>query len=130
MSTFKRFEDIEAWKTVRELTRAIYNVTKQERFSKDFGLVNQLRRASDSIMANIAEGFERGGKGEFQQFLSVAKGSNGELKSHLYIALDQSYINQQEFNQIYERAEKTGGQIGSLMNYLRKSEIKGNKYKS
>ena len=129
MSTFKRFEEIEAQQIARTLTEEIYKVTKVGGFSKDFGLRDQIQRASVSIMSNIAEGFERGGRGEFLQFLSMAKGSNGELKSHLYIALDQKYILQNEFNQLFKEAEVTGSKIGGLINYLRKTEIKGAKYK-
>jgi four helix bundle protein len=88
----KKFEDLEIWQLSRQLTGQVYNVTKDSSFSKDIGLVNQIRRASVSIMPNIAEGFERGSNKEFIQFLYIAKGSSGELRSQLYIALDQDYI--------------------------------------
>jgi four helix bundle protein len=89
MSTFSTFEEIEAWKKARELTKRIYQISSRGPFSKDFGLRDQARRASVSIMSNIAEGYERGGTKEFLQYLSIAKGSVGELRSHLYVALDQ-----------------------------------------
>jgi len=92
MATFKKFEDITAWQKARELTRLVYEITKNGNFSKDFSLRDQIRRASVSIMSNIAEGFDRGGRKEFIQYLSIAKGSVGEVKSQLYTALDQKYI--------------------------------------
>ncbi len=129
MATFNRFEEIEGWQTARELTQEIYTITNQGSFARDFGLRDQIRKASVSIMSNIAEGFERSGTGEFVQFLSVAKGSAGEVKSQLYIALDQGYINQETFDRLSALATETGCKIGGLMNYLRKSNIKGTKYK-
>jgi four helix bundle protein len=90
----KDFEGLEIWKEARRLTCEIYNLSKTPTFSKDFGLRNQMQRAAVSIMSNIAEGFERGGNQEFVQFLYVAKGSCGELRSQLYVALDQEYVDQ------------------------------------
>ena len=86
MSTFRRFEDIEAWQKARELTKVVYQLSGRGHFAKDFGLRDQIRRASVSIMANIAEGFERDGTGEFIQFLAIAKGSAAEVLSHAYVA--------------------------------------------
>jgi four helix bundle protein len=88
----KNFEDLEIWKDARLLTRGIYQLTRDSKFSKDFALRDQIRRAAVSIMSNIAEGFERGGNQEFIQFLYVAKASCGEVRSQLYVALDQSYV--------------------------------------
>ncbi len=87
MSSFKSFEEIESWQKARELTRKVYAVSNQGAFTKDFGLRDQIRRASVSIMSNIAEGFERDGNREFLQFLAVAKGSSGEVRAQLYVAL-------------------------------------------
>ena len=129
MSTFQRFEDIEAWQKTRKLVQEIYAISGRGAFSKDFNLRNQIRRASCSIMSNIAEGFERNGTKEFVQFLSIAKGSVGEVRSQLYVALDQNYITEEMFNRLYSLAEETGRMIGGLMNYLHKSKIKGNKFK-
>jgi four helix bundle protein len=129
MSTFQRFEEIEAWQMARELTREIYSISNQGSFAKDFGLRDQIRRASVSVMSNIAEGFERGGKGEFVQFLSMAKGSAGEVRSHLYVALDQGYISRETFDRVFALADRTGRIIRGLMSYLSKTNIKGIKYK-
>ena len=129
MPTFNFFEDIEAWQQARELTKEIYKVTKREKLSKDFELKNQLTSASISISSNIAEGFERGGNKEFQQFLSIAKGSVGEVKSQLYIALDQQYIDKNECETIYKMASNIGNMIGGLIQYLKSSSQKGIKYK-
>jgi four helix bundle protein len=92
MASIEKFEDIEAWQKARELTREIYRVTNQGAFAKDFGLRDQIRRASVSIMSNIAEGFGRGGNREFIQFLSMAKGSVSEVQAQLYVAVDVGYI--------------------------------------
>lgn len=97
MFSFKSFEEIESWQKARELTRKVYTVSNQGAFTKDFGLRDQIRRASVSIMSNIAEGFERDGKGEFLQILAVAKGSSGEVRAQLYIALDQDYLDKNTF---------------------------------
>ncbi|MDH3445902.1 MAG: four helix bundle protein, partial [Deltaproteobacteria bacterium] len=97
MASFRSFTDIDAWQKARELTGLVYGATRAGAFSKDFALRDQVRRASVSIMANIAEGFGRSGSGEFIQFLAVAKGSACEVVSHLYLALDQGYVSQQEF---------------------------------
>ena len=101
MATIERFEDLEAWKIAREVTKEIYRVSKNDLFIRDFGLRDQICRASVSIMSNIAEGFERDGNKEFVNFLSIAKGSSGEVRSQLYVALDQNYISENEFNFIY-----------------------------
>ena len=129
MATFKNFEDIEAWQKARELCKEINNHTKKQNFSKDFGLVNQIKNSSGSVMDNIAEGFEREGKKEFSQFLSIAKGSCGETQSQLYRAYDNALINENEFQKTYQTANETKAKITGLMNYLKASEIKGIKYK-
>ena len=129
MATFQKFEDIEAWQRARELTREIYTVSNENPFSKDFGLRDQVRKTSVSIMSNIAEGFERDGTKEFIQFLSVAKGSSGELRSQLYVALDQRYLEEERFERLLGIVLETSRMIGGLINYLRKSKMKGPKYK-
>jgi len=129
MATFQKFEDIEAWQRARELTREIYTASNENPFSKDFGLRDQVRKTSVSIMSNIAEGFERDGTKEFMQFLSVAKGSSGELRSQLYVALDQGYLEEHRFNRLLGIVLETSRMIGGLINYLRKSKMKGTKYK-
>ena len=129
MATFQKFEDIEAWQRARELTREIYTASNENPFSKDFGLRDQVRKTSVSIMSNIAEGFERDGTKEFIQFLSVAKGSSGELRSQLYVALDQGYLEEERFDRLLDIVLETSRMIGGLINYLRKSKMKGPKYK-
>ena len=129
MATFQKFEDIEAWQRARELTREIYTASNENPFSKDFGLRDQVRKTSVSIMSNIAEGFERDGTKEFIQFLSVAKGSSGELRSQLYVALDQGYLEEGRFDRLLGIVLETSRMIGGLINYLRKSKMKGPKYK-
>lgn len=129
MATFRRFEEIEGWQLARKLTREIYSVSSQGAFAKDFGLRDQIQRASVSVMSNIAEGFERGGTKEFIQFLSVAKGSLGELRTQLYVALDQEYIDQPTFDQLNHLADETARKIGGLISYLRKTKMRGTKYK-
>jgi four helix bundle protein len=129
MATFKSFEEIEAWQKARELTREIYSVTNQGLFLKDYGLRDQIRRAAVSVLSNIAEGDERGGTAEFAQFLSIAKGSAGEVKAPLYVALDASYITSEVFDRLYSLSDETSRMIGGLMGYLRGSKIKGCKYK-
>jgi four helix bundle protein len=130
MATFKTFEEIEAWKKARELTKRVYAVSGVGRFAKDFSLKDQIRRASVSIMSNIAEGFDRSGTGEFVQFLATAKGSTAEVKCQLYVALDQDYIDRRTFAELTSLAMETGNLIGGLMKYLRRSGLKGTKYKT
>jgi four helix bundle protein len=129
MATFKQFEDITAWQKARELTKEIYKVTSKNEFSRDFGLKDQIRRASVSIMSNIAEGFERSGTGEFSHFLATAKGSAGEVRSQLYVALDQEYITSAVFESINISVTEISKMIAGLMNYLKRSGLKGTRFK-
>jgi len=128
MATFRSFEDIDAWQKARVLAREIYSFTDRGPFSKDFGLKDQIRRASISVLSNIDEGFERDGKKEFIQFLSVAKGSTGEVKAQLYVAIDQGYLTQSEFDKVAALVNETGRMIGGLIGYLKQSGIKGSKF--
>jgi four helix bundle protein len=112
------FEEIEAWKSARQLTVMIYEFSEQGPFLKDFGLKDQIRRASVSAMSNIAEGFESRTDTQFINYLGHAKGSSGEVRSQLYIALDLNYISQQQFAAAYEFADKTSRQITRFINYL------------
>ena len=124
----KSFEEIESWKVARRLTKAIYQATGSGEFARDYGLRNQIRRASVSILSNIAEGFERGGDKEFLQFLAVAKGSCGEVRAQLYVALDQGYLTQEVFEGLTKNVE-IGQLISGFMKYLTNSELRGSKYR-
>ena len=110
----ERFEDLIAWQKTRKLTRAVYQVSRQGAFAKDFGLSGQIQRAAVSIMSNISEGFERGGRGEFHQFLSTAKASCAEVRSQLYVAFDVGYLDQAEFDQLLAQAEEVARIVGGL----------------
>jgi four helix bundle protein len=128
MATFRRFEDIEAWRKARDLTKQIYVISSRSAFGSDYALRDQVRRASVSIMANIAEGFGRSGSKEFLQFLANAKGSATEVQSHLYVALDQRYLDAVQFQPLYDAADEIGRMINGLMTYLRSSGVKGIKF--
>jgi four helix bundle protein len=121
----EKFEDLIAWQKARELTKGIYKVTKHGGFLKDFGLRDQIRRSSVSIMSNLAEGFERGGRPEFYQFLVYAKGSCAELRSQLYVALDVEYIDVVTFQNLDNLARETSRLVGGLRAavYRQKSKI-------
>lgn len=129
MPRIRRFEDLEAWKMARLITRDVYTSTRRGEFARDFGLRDQICRATVSIMANIAEGFERDGDREFLNFLSIAKGSAGETRSLLYVALDQGYITDEVFESITARLVECSRMISGLAKYLRQSELKGAKYR-
>jgi len=109
-----KFEDLIAWQKARQLTREVYQISRQGAFARDFGLSGQIQRASVSIMSNVAEGFERGGRSEFHQFLSVAKASCAEVRSLLYVALDIKYIAKNEFRKVMNKAEEVGRVVGGL----------------
>jgi four helix bundle protein len=130
MASIQRFEDVEAWKKGRELTRCIYQTTSKNKFARDYTLKDQIRRAAISITSNIAEGFERGGNREFIQFLAIAKGSASELKSQLYVALDADYIDQREFDELYKLAHGAVLLISGFIKYLQQSELSGRKFKT
>jgi len=128
MPKIERFEDIDAWKKARELARNIYEITSQGNLARDFALKDQLRRASISILANIAEGFERDGNKEFKQFLAMAKGSVGEVKAQLYVALDARLIDQACFAQNMALADETARLLAGFLRYLKVSDHKGSKF--
>lgn len=114
-----RFEDIDAWKAAREFRRMIHAVCRAESFKKDVDLQRQMRRAATSGMANIAEGFDSGTDPEFRRFLRIARRSVSELQSHLYIALDDGCITQEQFDQLYAKALDVKRLIGGFIRYLR-----------
>ena len=129
MAKIEKFEDMISWQKSRALTQRVYEVSKRGEFARDFELRGQMRSASISVMSNIAEGFERGGDKEFIQFLSTAKGSCGEVRSQLYVALDQSYITPVEFEKLSSEALEVSKLVAGFMGYLRQSELRGNKFK-
>ena len=121
MATFKRFEDILAWQKARQITRSIYSETNSGHFAKDYGLRDQLRRSCVSIMANIAEGFGRRSDKEFANFLNIAHGSAAQSQSHLYVALDLGYMDQQAFGKLYTSLAECSMMIIGLSHHLRRS---------
>ncbi|MEP7327018.1 MAG: four helix bundle protein [Gemmatimonadota bacterium] len=114
MSSIRVFEDLIAWQKARALTRAVYGISRSGEFRRDFRLSGQIQAAAASTMANVAEGFDRGSRGEFHQFLCIAKGSSAEVRSHLYVALDAGYIEQAEFEALQKQAEEVSRIIGGL----------------
>ena len=128
MATIEKFEDIAAWQKARALSLAIYACSKEGAFARDFAFRDQIRSAAVSVMSNIAEGFERDGNREFLQFLATAKGSCGEVRSQLYTALDQGYLEPEGFRQLSSLARDTSRLLAGLMRYLQQSTRKGRKY--
>ncbi len=124
MATIEKFEDIIAWKKGMELCDLIYAVTNKGKFSKDFGLKDQIRRASVSIVSNIAEGFEREGNNQFIYFLTIAKGSAGELRAQIYIAKNQEYITLEEFELINAKVLEVSKTLSGFVSYLRSTKTK------
>jgi len=128
MSKIERFEDLKVWQKSREINLQIYKLSNKGAFTKDFGLRDQIRRASVSVISNIAEGFERNGNKEFNQFLSIAKASAGEVRSQLYVAYDLEYISKEEFESVMSGLIEVSKMINGLMSYLKTTEIKGSKF--
>ena len=120
MGTFKSFEEIEAWKAARELTLQIYVLARRMPFAKDWGLKDQICRAAASIMSNIAEGYESQTESVFLRHLGIAKGSAGEVRSQLYVALDQDYISKAEFDSLSQLSKKISRQLSRFKAYLEK----------
>ena len=118
MAGITRFEEIEAWKTARQLTNTVYTFGNQVGFNRDFGLRDQIRRASVSVMSNIAEGFESRTDVQFINFLGMARASAGEVRAQLYVALDQKYIDEEQFKEAYALAVTCARQIAKFIAYL------------
>lgn len=129
MATVQKFEDLEVWQKARVFARQIFELSNSGLFAKHFELKNQINRSSGSIMDNIAEGFERGGKAEFINFLTIAKGSCAETRSQLYRSFDRNYLSAETSKSFLQQAEEIGRMIGGLINYLNKSGLKGRKFK-
>ncbi|MCD6580031.1 four helix bundle protein [bacterium] len=115
----EKFEDLNVWQLSRTLIVEIYEITSNQNFKKDYGLGNQIQRASVSVLSNIAEGFEKGYNKEFIRFLYIAKGSIGEVRAQLYVALDLNYISNETFNDLNEKTKKISGMISNLIKYLK-----------
>ena len=130
MPTVTKFEDLEIWQIARKIEQFTFKETKAELLSKDFKLKNQMNDSSSSIMSNIAEGFGRGSRLEFINFLSFSKGSASELQSQYYNCLDRKYINEVVFNEIYQMIETVSKKISAFMSYLNQSEKKGQKFQN
>ncbi len=127
MAKVERFEDLIAWQKARGLTRDIYEVTRDGDFANDYGLTRQIQRSAVSIMSNIAEGFERGGRGEFHQFLSTAKASCAEVRSHLYVAPDAGYLDKASFDLLIKQAEEVARIVGGLRSSVHRQKADGSK---
>lgn len=129
MATVIQFEDLEIWKLARILCTDINKIANSSELRGDYKLYSQIDGSSGSVMDNTAEGFERNGNKEFIQFLSISKASCGETRSQLYRVLNRNYINTEAFNNLYEQTIVLGKMISGFMNYLKKSDLKGSKYK-
>lgn len=129
MAKIAKFEELEIWQLAREICRYVDFLIQTTNLKTNYSLKDQIDRSSGSIMDNIAEGFERNGNRKFQQFLSIAKGSCGEVKSQSYRAFDKRLISEEQHIKLNELAELEKNKIGSMMNYLRTTEIKGLKFK-
>ena len=118
MATIERFEDIQAWQKGRELCKLIYSATNSSPFQSDYGLCNQIRRASVSIVPNIAEGFEGQNNKTFTRYLYIARASSGEVRSQAYVVLDQNYITQDTFDEVYTLCKDIARLLTSFITYL------------
>ena len=128
MATVKRFEDLEIWQDARKLSKEIINIAKQSDLKSDFKFKEQIKSSAGSIMNNIAEGFERNGNVEFRQFLSIAKGSAGEVRSQIYRLLDNDYISEEKKEFLVLEYEELSGKINNFIIYLNKNDFKGTKF--
>jgi four helix bundle protein len=129
MATIKKFEEIEAWQKARKLSTEIFKISVETPLNKEFRFKEQINAAIGSVMDNIAEGFERSGKLELINFLTIAKGSVGEVKSQLYRLKDRNYIDENKFAELYNLAEDIANGLGKWIIYLNRSTIKGTKFK-
>lgn len=130
MATVKKFEELEVWKKARLLANEVYELTSHGSLAKDFKLRDQMNSSSGSIMDNIAEGFERSSRLEFINFLSIAKGSAGELRSQLHRASDRRHVPQEISEILLEKAEEMGRMLSGFIDYLNETEIRGRKFQN
>ena len=121
MATIKRFEDLECWQEARELVKIVYSLTKKTEFKKDYELVRQVRKSAVSSMGNIAEGFHRNSAKDFMRFLDYSRSSVAETLSHLYVALDQNYINESEMDKAKKYADIVWKKVNNFVTYLNKT---------
>jgi four helix bundle protein len=128
VANIEKFEEMEIWQLAKTLANQIYDATSTGKFSQDYVLRDQVRRAAVSIFSNIAEGFERNGNKEFIQYLYIAKASCGEVRAQMSFAKDRDYISQTDFELLYKSLISLSNQISGFIKYLRKSEIKGSKF--
>jgi len=116
---YKKFEDIPVWVESKKFVNSIYNLlVRNSKLARDYSLTDQLKRASYSLMLNIAEGFERGSNKEFANFLNIAKGSAGEVRSILHILEENDYINDADFNNLYSKIEQISAQLSNFRKFL------------
>jgi len=127
VAKIEKFEDIKAWKKARILVKEVYKISCVKKYRNDYSLIDQTKRSSISIMANIAEGFARRTQKEFINFLGIAHASAAEVQSHLYIALDQNYISNKEFNLLYRMTEEVSKMIQGFINYLKTLKLTNSK---
>ena len=118
MATAERFEDLDVWQNARKLANVVYDLSDQGAFARDYGLKDQIRRAAVSVMSNIAEGFESRTRALFSDYLGRAKGSAGEVRAQLYLALDRNYITPTQFEKASTMTVTVSRQIYRLMKYL------------
>jgi len=118
MATVESFEELQVWQDARQLVKAVYAETRRRPFARDYRLCSQIQSAATSTMSNIAEGFERGSKQKFIQFLNIAKGSNGEVRSLRYVALDQAYLDNDRFHELRESALALSRRLARFIRYL------------
>ena len=123
--SYKRFEDLPVWQAARVLTQIVYRLTRNDTFTQDPGLRQEMRENARSVMNNIAEGFERGSNPEFVQFLGYAKGSAGELRSGSYVAVDQQYVSATEHQSLRSECENVSGQLANFISFLKASPLRG-----
>ncbi len=128
MKKIERFEDLEVWQLAKTVANNIYDSTEFGKFSQDYVLRDQIRRAVVSIFSNIAEGFERDGNKEFVQFLCIAKASCGEVRAQLIFAKDREYISNEKFNELIKNLISLSNQLGGFLKYLRQCNLKGIKF--
>lgn len=118
MAKIERFEEIKAWQLAKDLVTTVYRSSENGQFAKDYSLRDQIRRAAVSVMSNIAEGFERGSDKDFQRFLYMAKGSAGEVRSHLFVAKELGYLTAEDFSVLRSKAEDVSKSLSGFITYL------------